>query len=183
MKVLGWLTHSVKKLSPSTSSLVIIFPTRVLIYPNTFIQGQYVYNISAVLQSRSKCIHMCMYILFYSLAYHYFIPDMLLYLYILYMYCLLKSNYQEERFGIPLTGLTCHSFAPFESQSMDFNAIHYMSWSFVPFQSQGMDSSAIHYMSWFFVYVPWVKVNCYFCQYWWNCRQSLFKLCCHNYRF
>jgi hypothetical protein len=53
------------------------------------------------------------------------IPDMLLYLYILYMYCLWKSNYQEERFGIPLTGLTCHSFVPFESQGMDSNAIHY----------------------------------------------------------
>ena len=107
--------------------------------------------ISAVLQSRSKCIHMCMYIFFYSLAYHYFIPDMLLYLYILYMYCLLKSNYQEERFGIPLTGLTCHSFVPIESQGMNFNAIHYMLWSFVPFESQGMDSNAIHYMSWSFV--------------------------------
>jgi hypothetical protein len=42
-----------------------------------------------------------MYILFYCLAYHYFIPDMLLYLYILYMYCLWKSNYQDNWFNLP----------------------------------------------------------------------------------
>ena len=46
MKVLGWLTHSVKKLSHSTSSRVINCFPRVLIYPNTFFQGQYVYIIS-----------------------------------------------------------------------------------------------------------------------------------------
>jgi hypothetical protein len=37
MKVLGWLTPLCEK--------IIFFP-RVLIYTNTFIQGQYVYNIN-----------------------------------------------------------------------------------------------------------------------------------------
>jgi hypothetical protein len=40
MKVLGWLIHTVKKFSGDN-----FFP-RVVIYPNTFIHGQYVYIIS-----------------------------------------------------------------------------------------------------------------------------------------
>ena len=45
MKVLGWLTHSEKNYHPRLRLVSgdNFFP-RVLIYPNTFIQGQYVYN-------------------------------------------------------------------------------------------------------------------------------------------
>jgi hypothetical protein len=43
MKVLGWLTHSVKKIITRDFVLGDNFFPRVLIYPNTFIQGQYVY--------------------------------------------------------------------------------------------------------------------------------------------
>jgi hypothetical protein len=42
MKVLGGLTHSVKKLSPRDLG-DNLFP-HVLIYLNTFIEGQYVYS-------------------------------------------------------------------------------------------------------------------------------------------
>ena len=43
MKVLWWLTHSVKKMITLDFVSGDNFPPRVLIYPNTFIQGQYVY--------------------------------------------------------------------------------------------------------------------------------------------
>ena len=43
MKVLGWLTHSEKIIILHFVS-GINFSPRVLIYPNTFIQGQYIYN-------------------------------------------------------------------------------------------------------------------------------------------
>ena len=43
MKVLGWLTHSVKKIITLDFVSGDNFPPRVLIYPNTFIQGQYIY--------------------------------------------------------------------------------------------------------------------------------------------
>jgi hypothetical protein len=45
MKVLGWLTHSVKKIITLDFVSGDNFFPRVLIYPNTFIQGQYVYII------------------------------------------------------------------------------------------------------------------------------------------
>jgi hypothetical protein len=45
MKVLGWLTHSEKFFTLDFVS-GDNFPPRVLIYPNTFIQGQHVYIIS-----------------------------------------------------------------------------------------------------------------------------------------
>ena len=46
MKVLGWLTHCEKKIP------------RVLIYPNTFIQGQYVYSTIGNNRNIQKCITM-----------------------------------------------------------------------------------------------------------------------------
>ena len=42
MKVLGWLTHSENIITLDFVSADNIFP-RVLIYPDTFIQGEYVY--------------------------------------------------------------------------------------------------------------------------------------------
>jgi hypothetical protein len=42
MKVLGWLTHSEKIITLDFVS-GDNFPPRMLIYANTFIQGQYVY--------------------------------------------------------------------------------------------------------------------------------------------
>jgi hypothetical protein len=45
MKVLGWLTHCVKKNIALDFVSGDNFFRRVLIYPNTFIQEQYVYNI------------------------------------------------------------------------------------------------------------------------------------------
>ena len=41
----GVMVERGEKLSPETKSRVIIFSQSVLIYHNTFIQGQYVYNI------------------------------------------------------------------------------------------------------------------------------------------
>jgi hypothetical protein len=43
MKVLGWLTHSVKKIITLDFVSGNNFFPRLFIYPNTFIQGQYVY--------------------------------------------------------------------------------------------------------------------------------------------
>jgi hypothetical protein len=49
MKVLGWLTLCEKIITLDFVSGDNCF-LRVLIYPNTFIQGQYVYNVHCVIR-------------------------------------------------------------------------------------------------------------------------------------